>query len=214
LARTDLYLQTKFTPVDGQDAQRIPYDPQSALPDQVAQSVAISLRNLRTEYLDCLVLHSPMPTAEQTRTVWRAFESLAAAGKIRQLGISNCYEIQTLERLYREARIKPAVLQNRFYADTRYDQELRAFCTRENIVYQSFWTLSANPHLLAHPAVAAMALRHRRSAPQILYRYLTQVAVVPLTGTTSRAHMLQDVAIFEFRLTDAECSAITAMLAT
>src|SRR5258706_10631325 len=56
LVRADLYLQTKFTSLSGQDPMRIPYDPNSPLPEQVAQSFAASLRNLQTAYLDCLVL--------------------------------------------------------------------------------------------------------------------------------------------------------------
>src|ERR1700675_2856818 len=80
VAREDLYLQTKFTHLSGQDPQRIPYDARASLPEQVAQSFAASLRNLQTDYLDCLILHSPMPTAEQTLAVWQAFESLVDAG--------------------------------------------------------------------------------------------------------------------------------------
>ena len=44
LTRADLYLQTKFTPVSGQDPTRIPYDPSAPLPEQLAQSFAASLR--------------------------------------------------------------------------------------------------------------------------------------------------------------------------
>src|ERR1700676_4110941 len=46
LTRPDLFLQTKFTPVSGQDPMRIPYDPRAPPPEQVAQSVAASLQNL------------------------------------------------------------------------------------------------------------------------------------------------------------------------
>src|SRR3984957_3142686 len=59
LTRSDLYLQTKFTSVSGQDPARIPYDSKAPLAQQLAQSVAASLRNLQTDYLDGLVLHSP-----------------------------------------------------------------------------------------------------------------------------------------------------------
>jgi diketogulonate reductase-like aldo/keto reductase len=93
LARADLYLQTKFTSVSGQDPKSVPYDPNSPLAEQVAQSFAASLRNLQTAYLDCLVLHSPLASPAQTLEVWRAMESLVAGGGVRQLGISNCYEL-------------------------------------------------------------------------------------------------------------------------
>jgi diketogulonate reductase-like aldo/keto reductase len=89
LARRDLYLQTKFTSLSGQDPKRVPYDPKATLPDQVAESIAASLRNLQTDYLDCVLLHSPMPTMAQTQAVWRSLEAFVDSGRIRQLGISN-----------------------------------------------------------------------------------------------------------------------------
>jgi len=57
--RESLYVQTKFTPVSGHDPQRIPYDADASVSEQVAQSFAVSLQNLRTTYLDALILHSP-----------------------------------------------------------------------------------------------------------------------------------------------------------
>jgi diketogulonate reductase-like aldo/keto reductase len=204
LARGDLYLQTKFTPLSGQDPRQVPYDPRASLTEQVAQSFAASLRNLQTDYLDCLILHSPLPAPQQTLEVWRAFESLVDAGGARQLGISNCYTPRDLERLCHDARIKPAVVQNRFYAETGYDRAIRAICARQRIVYQSFWTLTANPQVLAHATVGALASIHQRTPAQILFRYLTQSGVVPLTGTRSETHMREDLSIVEFELTDAE----------
>jgi diketogulonate reductase-like aldo/keto reductase len=212
LVRADLYLQTKFTSLSGQDPMSIPYDPNSPLPGQVAQSFAASLRNLQTAYLDCLVLHSPLARAAQTLEVWRAMESLVAGGGVRQLGISNCYELDQLKALHDSARIKPSVVQNRLYAETRYDREIRAFCRDRRIIYQSFWTLSANPHVLNHGTVTGLATKYGRTPAQVLFRYLTQREVVPLTGTRSEAHMREDLAIFEFELEAGELEAMDALL--
>lgn len=212
LTRADLYVQTKFTPVDGHDPKQIPYDPSAPLSDQVAQSFRSSLHNLRTDHVDCLVLHSPLPKPAQQAEVWSAMEGIVDAGGARQLGISNCYSLAHLEALQRSARIAPAVVQNRFYAETRYDHEIRAFCHRHGIVYQSFWTLTANPHILAHEKIKTLARHHRRTPAQILFRWLTRQDVVPLTGTTSEAHMQEDLAIFGFELNDDECAAIAALL--
>jgi|ERR1700733_167840 len=212
LTRADLYLQTKFTSLSGQDPNRIPYDPKASLADQITQSVAASLKNLQTDYLDCVLLHSPMPTMTQTQSAWRTLETFVDTDKVRQLGISNCYSRTDLERLYETARIKPAVIQNRFYAETNYDRDIRAFCDQNQIIYQSFWTLSANPHLLSHKTITALASAHRQTAPQILFRYLSQIGVVPLTGTKSETHMREDLAIFDFELTNAERGAINELL--
>jgi diketogulonate reductase-like aldo/keto reductase len=212
LRRADLYLQTKFTSVSGQDPASIPYDSRVPLPRQVQQSFDASLRNLRTDYLDCLILHSPLATGRQTQEAWRAMESLVDGGGVRQLGISNCYSLDQLTALFDSARIKPAVVQNRFYAHTGYDREIRAFCKARQISYQSFWTLSANPHVLAHAAVAGLAKKYSRTPAQILFRFLTQDKVVPLTGTRSEAHMREDLVIFDFELTEPERASVDALL--
>jgi len=212
IARAQLYLQTKFTPASGQDPARIPYDPRAPLAEQVHESCAASLRNLQTDYLDALLLHSPLASPQQTLEAWRAMESLVAQGAVRQLGISNCYHLPLLEQLHQVAQIKPAVLQNRFYADSGYDREIRAFCRERRILYQSFWTLTANPHLLASATLTGLASRYARDPAQVLFRYLTQVDVVPLTGTRSESHMREDLAIFEFELTPAECGAVETLL--
>ena len=212
LTRAELCLQTKFTPLSGQDPEQVPYDRNAPLPHQVAQSVARSLMNLQTDYLDSVLLHSPMPTLTQSRAVWRALEAFVDSGQIHQLGISNCYRLEDLQGLYEGARIKPAVVQNRFYADTNYDRGIRAYCDQHQITYQSFWTLSANPQVLAHKNITTPAATHRRTPAQILFRYLTQIGVVPLTGTKSPTHMREDLSIFEFELSRQECDSIDEVL--
>jgi diketogulonate reductase-like aldo/keto reductase len=211
--RGGLYLQTKFTPRAGQDPRRIPYDAKAPLATQIEQSCRASLQNLGVDYLDALLLHSPIRPFEQTLEAWRTFEALVDAGAVRALGISNCHDPGELEALWRAARVKPAVVQNRFYRDTGYDVTLRAFCRQHGLVYQSFWTLTANPHLLARREVQALAARHAATPAQILFRYLTQVGVTPLTGTTSERHMQEDLDIFRLTLEPRELEAISRLLA-
>jgi diketogulonate reductase-like aldo/keto reductase len=211
LDRAQLYLQTKFTSLGGQDPNRIPYDPDAPLAEQVAQSVEVSLRNLQTNYLDCLVLHSPMRKMQDTEEVWQAMQVSVASGVVRRLGISNCYDLSVLKQLQEWADIKPAVVQNRFYAETDFDVDIRAFCREHGIVYQSFWTLTANPHVLAHEQTMGLAAKYHVSPAQVLFRYLTEIDVVPLSGTKSPVHMREDLAIFEFTLTDAECDSMGAL---
>jgi diketogulonate reductase-like aldo/keto reductase len=110
------------------------------------------------------------------------------------------------------ARVKPAALQNRFHSKTGYDRELRAFTSHHGIRYQSFWTLTANPNVLAHASVQALAERHQRTPAQVFFRYLTQIGITPLTGTSSTEHMQQDLAISEFTLQPDELAAINQLL--
>ncbi|MCK9395245.1 MAG: aldo/keto reductase [Methylobacter sp.] len=210
--RSELYLQSKFTSLSGQDPARIPYDPSAGLSEQVAQSFQASLKNLQTPYLDCLVLHSPLANPQHTLEAWQAMEQIFHSGGVKQLGISNCYDPKQFELLYRNAEIKPAVIQNRFYAETGYDRAIRDFCREHRVIYQSFWTLTANPNVLAHATLQALAAKYRRSAAQLFFRYLSQTGIIPLTGATSESHMREDLAIFDFELTADECDAVETLL--
>ena len=210
--REDLYLQTKFTSRDGQDPKRLPYDPRSPLPAQVEQSIDTSLRNLRVDYLDCVVLHSPLADIQSTLTVWRTLEEACQQGRVKTLGISNCYEPALFKQLCSRATIQPSVLQNRFYDKTRYDRELRAICRERQVTYQSFWTLTANRHVLADRVLTALSAKHRCTPAQVFFRYLSYEGIVPLTGTQSRDHMREDLACFDLVLSEAERAEITALL--
>ncbi|WP_420905824.1 aldo/keto reductase family protein [Candidatus Magnetaquiglobus chichijimensis] len=212
IKRTELYIQTKFTPLPGQDPNRIPYDPEAPIADQVAQSFQASLRNLGTDYLDGLLLHSPLATIGQTLEAWKTLEKIHLAGGAHRLGISNCYDARLLEHLILNTRVKPAVVQNRFHAQTGYDREIRALCARLGIVYQSFWTLTANPHLLAHAALTSLARERQCTPEQLFFRLLTQRGITPLTGTTSARHMAEDLAIDAIGLDEASCAALERAL--
>jgi diketogulonate reductase-like aldo/keto reductase len=210
--REALFIQTKFTPVSGQDPATIPYDPFAPIRDQVVQSVQTSLSNLNTDYLDALLLHSPLPTHAQTLEAWEALEELHQQGIIHRLGISNCYELHELKLIFNDVAIKPSVLQNRFYAQTGYDEEIRGWCREKNIHYQGFWTLTANQHLLNHPVLQHLASLHRVTVEQLFYRFLTQQQIIPLIGTCSDRHMQEDLAIFNFAFADDEIRQIHALL--
>jgi diketogulonate reductase-like aldo/keto reductase len=206
--RDSVWLQTKFTPLSGQDPARVPYDPAAPLAAQVAQSFAVSQRHLASERIDALLLHSPLRSRADLHAVWQAMEALVDTNAVALIGISNCYDPAQLEALWLQARIKPAIVQNRFYAETGYDSEIRAFCRTHDLVYQSFWTLSANPHLLGSTTLLALAAAYARTPAQILFRYLIQRGVVPLTGTTSLAHLRESIDVLTFELEESDAAGI------
>ena len=212
IMREDLFVQTKFTPLSGQDPQRVPYDPNLSLDMQVAQSFEASKRNLCTDYVDSLVLHSPLFPYSNLLMVWNAMEKIYHEKGARVLGISNCYDLELLKRLYQDAQIKPSVVQNRFYSESGYDTHLRQWCNDQGIIYQSFWSLTANPNILGSKSVGNMAIKYDKTPAQILYRYLNHVNIVPLIGSTSQEHMIQDLKIFEFELSVPEIHSITEIL--
>lgn len=210
--REALFIQTKFTPLAGQDPQRLPYDAKATLEEQIIASCNVSKHNLCTDYLDSLLLHSPLFPYVHLLRAWRTLEELCENGDTRQIGISNCYDLSLLQNLYEDANIKPSVVQNRFYADTNFDASLRAWCQEKGVIYQSFWTLSANPHILHTSTLQQIAKQYSKSVEQIFYRYITQKGMIPLNGTTSTQHMKEDLSIFEFTLDSESIEKIDRLL--
>ena len=209
IAREALFVQTKFTPISGQDPFRVPYDGNAPIERQVTQSFETSKENLQTDYVDSLILHSPVSPYTDLMKVWKAMQDIHKSGDACQLGISNCYDRELLKALYTDAAVKPAVIQNRFYRATGYDAELRRYCAEQNVIYQSFWTLTANPHILDSKAVRDLAEKHSKTVAQIFFRYLTQSGIVPLTGTGSEQHMREDLDIFDYELASDELDALS-----
>lgn len=203
-SREDFFIQTKFTPLGGQDPLRVPYDKEAPLSLQVVQSLLVSKQNLHTSYIDALLLHSPISPYESLLQVWRQMENFVHENEVHYIGISNIYDLTLLKQLYADASVKPSIIQNRFYAQTNYDKEIRAFCSQNSIVYESFWTLTANPHILQSSTMIALAKKYQATPAQILFAYLHQVGVSPLTGTSSSIHMQEDLASVNLVLNNEE----------
>jgi len=210
--RSSLFIQTKFTPLDGHD-HRVPYDPELPLRDQVAQSFESSLRHLNADYLDSYLLHGPYTSSGLGTSdweVWRAIEDIHRSGRARMIGISNVNAAQ-VDLLATTATVKPMVVQNRCYAKRGWDRLVRETCRRHGIAYQGFSLLTANREVLRHPIVLSVAKRLGVQAPQVIFRFAMQVGMVPLTGTKSDLHMREDLGAFDIQLTQEEVELIESI---
>jgi len=209
IARDRLFLQTKFTPTNGQD-HRTPYDASADLTTQVIQSFDSSLAHLHTDYLDSYVLHGPYQQqglGVADREVWAAIEGLYRSGRTKMIGISNVTAEQ-LTQLCVEATVKPMVVQNRCYAARGWDKEVREACRAHGIIYQGFSLLTANQGIFAEPAIRAIAQRLGAGLAQVVFRFAMQIGMLPLTGTTNPQHMKEDLQAEQLILTDEDMQVI------
>jgi diketogulonate reductase-like aldo/keto reductase len=205
LTRGDLFLQTKFTYAGGQD-HRLPYDPDADFPTQVRQSFASSLQHLRTDYIDSYVLHGPSAgrgLGDADYQVWKEMEALCREEKTRFIGVSNV-SLGQLRMLVQAAEIPPRFVQNRCFAVTYWDRDVREFCAAHNMTYQGFSLLTANPHVLGAPGMISIARRHQKTVAQVVFRFAQQIGMLPLTGTTDSNHMKEDLASSSFLLAEDE----------
>ena len=202
LKREELFIQSKFTPAGGHD-HRVPYDLSKPLSERVFESFESSLQNLGTDYLDSYLLHGPHSypgLGKEDHEVWKSIEEIYKSGKVKLIGVSNVNREQ-LEILQEISEIGPMVVQNRCYANRGWDKEVRDFCQDNNIIYQGFSLLTANPYVLKAPQVIDIALRFNITPMQVIFKFSVQLGILPLTGTTNPIHMVEDLDILKFELT-------------
>lgn len=209
IKRADLFLQTKFTFARGQD-HRKPYNENDGFTKQVADSFASSLLHLDTHYIDSYVLHGPYTGsgigAEDLET-WHAMETLVDNKQVKFLGVSNVSATQ-LAKLLSQVRIKPTFVQNRCYANTGWDKQVRRIAAEHDMHYQGFSLLTANRNELAHPFISQLCARYQKTPSQIIFRFCQQLNMICLNGTSNPVHIEEDFAINDFALTDDECRRI------
>lgn len=205
LQRAELFLQTKFTFVSSQD-HRLPYDPKADYATQVKQSFASSLEHLHTDYLDSYILHGPYTRqglSDADWEVWTSMEALQKSGSVKLLGVSNV-SFEQLRVLIQESEIKPAFVQNRCYARTQWDAEVRELCRANDVIYQGFSLLTANAAELQKAEIVRIAKRLNCSLPQVVFRFALQLGMMALTGTRNEQNMQEDLACYDLELKPSE----------
>jgi aryl-alcohol dehydrogenase-like predicted oxidoreductase len=174
-------------------------------PDAVRRGVTESLARLRRERLDLVYLHRPDPAVPIEDSVG-ALAELRDAGLVAHIGISNV----TADQVARARAITPiAAVQNRYSPTDRQDDPLVDELGAAGIAYVPYGPLGAHPlrpgaPLADHPVLAGVAARYGATAGQIALAWLLHRAphVLPVPGTTTVAHLEENVAAADIALLD------------
>jgi aryl-alcohol dehydrogenase-like predicted oxidoreductase len=172
-------------------------------PEAVRRGVTESLARLRRDRLDLVYLHRPDPAVPLEDSVG-ALAELRDAGLVAHIGISNV----TADQVARARAVTTiAAVQNRYSPTDRDDDPLLDELGPAGIAYVPYGPLGAHPlrpgaPLADHPVLAAVAARHGAGAGQIALAWLLHRAphVLPVPGTTSTAHLEENVAAADIAL--------------
>jgi diketogulonate reductase-like aldo/keto reductase len=209
VGRDELFLQTKFTYPEGQ-GDKLPYNPDLPTDEQVRASFQSSLDHLGVNEIETYLLHGPKTRdglVEADRIAWQQMEELRSEGRVQHLGVSNVTPKQLNE--FVDLADQPIrFCQNRCFARATWDRHVRDICKENDITYQGFSLLTANGTALNAPDVREIAERRDKTVPQMIFRFAMDVGMIPLTGTTSREHLKQDLQCLDFELTDSEVDTI------
>ena len=168
---------------------------------------ARSMQRLGLEYLDLYLIHQPY---NDYYGAWRALEELYAAGKVRAIGVDNFTQDKLTDLMYWN-KVKPAV--NLVECNAFFQREDdRLYMQSRNIQMQAWSPLAAGQgRLLENETLRAIAADHGKSVAQIVLRWLVQRNIVPLVKSGNPQRMQENLAVFDFSLTDAEMHRIAAL---
>jgi pyridoxine 4-dehydrogenase len=174
-------------------------------PEHLKKACEGSLRRLRLDTIDVYQLHAPDPRVPFEESVG-ALADLRDAGKIRHIGVSNV----SVEQLRIAQKLVPVVsVQNRYNLGDRSSDDVLDVCAEERIGFIPWFPL-ASGELPYAPAID-IALRLDVTWAQVALAWLLHRAdvVLPIPGTSSIAHLEENVAAASLKLSDEDFAALT-----
>lgn len=166
--------------------------------EKAARSIEDSLRKLRTDYIDLLLIHQPFSDYPGT---WRAMENAVKDGKVRAIGLSNFYPDRFVD-MAEYANIKPAVNQlktNVFSQQWEAEAEMESYGTR----IMAWGPLAQGSEDLQNNLIlTALAEEYDKTVQQIALRYLVQRNIIAIPKSTRIERMKQNLDIFDFCLSE------------
>ncbi|MDE6758734.1 MAG: aldo/keto reductase [Clostridia bacterium] len=173
------------------------------------KAIQDSLDKLNIGYIDMMLLHHP---GANDVKAYLAIEKFVEQGKIRSIGLSNWY-IEEIDDFIAQVNIAPALIQNEIHPYYQ-EKEVVPYMHNLGIVMQAWYPLGGRGYtasLLSDRTITEIAKAHDVSSAQVILRWHLQRGVVAIPGSSNPAHILENISIFDFELTEAEMNAIAAL---
>ncbi|KAH7729448.1 oxidoreductase [Aphelenchoides avenae] len=207
LARKDIFLTTKFCPPEDGDAEK------------VISYVKESLTNLKTDYIDLVLLHYPKSdkrenddpaNAGNRRDAWVALERLKKEGLIHSIGVSN-YELRHLEEMPTYSTTVPAVNQVEYHPHFRRAY-IKNYCDQHGIFFQAFSSLARHhPDVIGDPVVNDLATKYKTTAQQVLLSFATTQKVGIVPKSTNPERIRENIKCLQLVLSDEDIARLNSI---
>lgn len=155
-----------------------------------------SLDKIGTDYLDLYLLHRPRG---DYKGAWKALEELYNAGKIKAIGISN-FSAEQLADLMKVATVKPVINQIETHAFFQQDEANKQL--REEKTQHEAWSpfAAGRNNIFQNETLASIGKKHGKSIAQVCLRWHYQRDIVAIPRSSQKAHMMENLNIFDFEL--------------
>ena len=170
-------------------------------------SIEQSLKNLRTDYIDLLLIHQPFGDYYGT---YRAMEEFYEAGKVRAIGVSNFGPDRYLD-IQHFANVKPAV--NQVETHVFQQQKIaKEYLKKYNCQIESWGPFAEGKNnIFTNPVLTKIGEKYGKTAAQTALRFLLQSDVVIIPKSVHKDRMKQNFELFDFTLTDEDMAAIESL---
>lgn len=175
----------------------------------ISEDFELTLKNLKTDYLDLLLMHWPQPM--EYLNTWKVMEKLYKDKKVRAIGVCNCH-IHHLEEIKKVAEIP--VMVNEIECHPMFQQKPDRMYCKENGIQVIAYTPTGkmNSTILNNEAIVGIKKKYNLdSVSQIILRWHYQLGNVSIPNTTNLVHMRENFNIWNFELTDSEMKEISKM---
>ncbi|MEU7699634.1 aldo/keto reductase [Streptomyces sp. NPDC039028] len=178
-------------------------------PEYLRQQAELSLRRLRLDRIDLFQLHRidpKVPAAEQ----FGALGELQDEGKIRHIGLS---KVTVREVEAAREHITVASVQNVYNLTDRRNDEVVEYCEKHEIAFIAWLPIARGALAAGGSPVADIATELEVSAGQVALAWLLHrsPAVIPIPGTSSPAHLRENVAASGIALSDGQLARLNAL---
>ncbi|MBQ8453013.1 MAG: aldo/keto reductase [Prevotella sp.] len=175
---------------------------------RAAESIDESLRKLKTDYVDLLLIHQAYGDVFGS---WRAMEKAYKAGKVRAIGVSN-FQAGRFFDFAHYVDVKPMV--NQLQCNVMIQQNgIQPLLAETDTKMMAWGPLGGQgvDGIVKSEVLAAIGSKHGKSAAQVALRWLTQRGIVAIPKSSHKERMAQNFQIFDFQLTDEEMAQIATL---
>ena len=166
-----------------------------------------SLDKLGLDYLDLYLIHQPMG---DYIGAYHAMEELYEAGKVRAIGVCNCYP-HVLADICETVTVKPAVNQVELHPFFQQADAL-ALMKEYGVTPEAWGPFAEGRHgIFTHPVLTEIGKKYGKTAAQVALRWNVQRGVVVIPKSIHKERMEQNMAIWDFALTDADMAEIARL---
>lgn len=176
--------------------------------ENASRSIDESLRKLRTDYIDLLLVHQPYGDVFGS---WRAMERAYRDGKVRAIGVSNFQKGRFYDFAY-HADVKPMVNQLQCNATIQQDG-IQAVLGEFGTKMMAWGPLGGqgSDAIFSNETLKQIGLKYGKTASQVALRWLTRRGMVAIPKSTHKERMAENLDIFDFSLTDGDMAAIAKL---